>query len=173
MAANDRVRETLVRVLGTAHSPDWRALLDALGINGIAAPSFVAERLLASPAPEPREAVPPQPSGAVGAIERVMQGYADAYPTDVWPETPFSDAQAASVMRLMVPRIREALLAAVRGERGEPKPWMRVKVAHEMVEALAKESAPVTFRVNVEHDGDLMLIATRHDCAGAPNSIDT
>ena len=45
-------------------------------------------------------------------VDRVMRGYREAYPTDVWPETPFSDAQAASVMRLMVPRIRAALDAA-------------------------------------------------------------
>ena len=38
-------------------------------------------------------------------------GFADAYPTDVWPEAEFSDAQAASVMRLMMPRILAALEA--------------------------------------------------------------
>lgn len=53
------------------------------------------------------------------AMERVMQGYAEAYPVDVWPETPFTDAQAASVMRLMVPRIRESLTAALAAARGE------------------------------------------------------
>ena len=40
-----------------------------------------------------------------------VRGFADAYPTDVWPETSFTDAQAASVMRLMVPRILAALEA--------------------------------------------------------------
>jgi len=49
---------------------------------------------------------------AVKVVDTVLDGYATAYPTDVWPDTPFSDAQAASVMRLMVPRIRAAIDAA-------------------------------------------------------------
>jgi hypothetical protein len=43
------------------------------------------------------------------AWDRVLSKWEDAYPTDVWPETPFTDAQAASVMRLMMPRLRAAV----------------------------------------------------------------
>jgi hypothetical protein len=46
---------------------------------------------------------------ALADAVRVVEGYANAYPVDVWPETPFTDAQAASVMRLMVPRILRTL----------------------------------------------------------------
>lgn len=47
-----------------------------------------------------------------------VRGFAElvaAYPTDVWPETPFTDAQAASVLRLMLPRIEAQVLDTIRG----------------------------------------------------------
>ena len=38
--------------------------------------------------------------------------------------------------------------------------YERVKVQHEMIERLAQPSAPVTFRIEREPDGDLMLICS-------------
>lgn len=46
----------------------------------------------------------------------------------------------------------------------------RVKVDEVWLQELAKESAPVTFRFEVEPDGDLMLVMTRHDCPATPTA---
>lgn len=57
--------------------------------------------------------------------ERVAGVFADyraAYPESVWPDAPFSDVQAASVLRLMLPRIEAAALDAVAGIRDMREP---------------------------------------------------
>lgn len=42
--------------------------------------------------------------------------------------------------------------------------YKRVKVQLAMIEELARESAPVTLRIEHEPDGDLMFVATVHTC---------
>ena len=39
--------------------------------------------------------------------------WAAAYPEDIWPETPFTDAQAASVLRTMLPHIKADILTTL------------------------------------------------------------
>ena len=83
------------------------AFVDGHGDHSLRNRALLYSRALAALPSAPRE------REVTDVVNEVMQGYRDAYPTDVWPETPFSDAQAASVLRNMIPRIHDALTAAL------------------------------------------------------------
>lgn len=116
---SDTVQEALANALNQCKGAAWTALAGSVGAapysghtslndNSLRIARLVLDAARAEGRAEER-------ARCVAVVEEAFVGYVSAYPEDVWPDAPLTDAQSATVMRLMLPRFKESTVAALTG----------------------------------------------------------